>query len=432
MGVLDTDRRVLVLALARMADAIANSFLIIVLPLFIAGGHVDLDGLVGQSVLGIPITVEFIIGVVLSVFGFLNSFSQPFTGNLSDRTQRRKVYILLGLAILAISSAAYAFVQDVWQLLIVRALQGIGGAFVIPATIALVNDLAAGPRERGGNFGVFNTFRLIGFGVGPVVAGAVVARGPYQLPAGVEMGGFTAAFGVAVAGALISFLLVWALIEDPPATRTGERERLSLSVFDPTGRHTFDPIFVLGVGTLFMAIGIALFATLAEPINTRLDQGPTLFGLQFAAVVLANVLLQVPVGRGCDIYGRRPFLLTGFTIMIPAVLLQGIVTDPVAMLAVRALHGIAVAMVFVPGLAVAGDLAREGQTGTTLSVLTMAFGLGTAIGPLASGVLVAYGFVVPFATGAILGVLALALVYTNVEETLGTTGAGPPPEGPPG
>lgn len=420
MAIFGTDNRVLVLAFARMADSLANSFLIIVLPLYIASGQITVDSLIGQEVLGIPITTELLIGLVLSLFGLLNSLSQPYTGRLSDRTGRRKIYILFGLALLAITSAAYSLVDSYWALLLIRSLQGIGGAFVIPATIALVNDLATSNADRGGNFGVFNTFRLLGFGLGPIIAGSVVAAGPYSLPLGRTLGGFDAAFGVAVVGAMVSFALVTMLISDPPATRADpdDDSELSIAILDRAGPHILDPIFVLGVGTFFMATSIALFATLQEPINTRLNQGPTLFGLQFAAVVIANLLLQVPVGRGSDIYGRRPFLLAGFVILIPAVLAQGFVRSSELMLAVRAFHGISVALVFVPGLAIAGDLAGEGRSGTTLSVLTMAFGLGTALGPLAAGVLVAYGFAVPFVIGGILGTIALVLTYTQVEETL--------------
>ena len=419
MGVLDTDRRVLVLGLARMADAVANSFLIIILPLYIASGGVNVSGLVGRRLLGIPVTLELLIGIVLSLFGFLNSFAQPFTGRLSDRTGRRRRYILLGLLILAVSGAAYAVVESYLGLVVVRALQGIGGAFVIPATIALVNDLAASDSDRGSNFGVFNTFRLLGFGVGPIVAGQVVELGPYSLPGGQTVGGFTAAFGVAVLGALVSFLLVWAFISDPEGTEAAAGDDLSIAVFDRDGPHRFDPVFILGVGTFFMATGIALFATLQEPINARLGQGPTVFGLQFAVTVVVNLLVQVPIGRGTDIYGRRPFLLLGFVVLIPAVVAQGLVSTPMGMLAARGLHGVSVAMVFVSSLAIAGDLAGEGQSGTTLSVLTMAFGLGTAVGPLLSGVLVAYGFVVPFLVAGILGVVALVLTYTEIDETLG-------------
>lgn len=413
-----TDRRVVVLALARMADAVANSFLIIVLPLYIASGELALPPFEGAEVLGVPVTLELLIGVALALFGLLNSFAQPFTGRLSDRTGRRKVYILFGLAVLATTSVAYALVDTYEALVVVRAFQGLGGAFVIPTTIALVNDLARSDAERGGNFGVFNTFRLIGFGFGPIVAGAVVQAGPYALPNGATLSGFNAAFGVAVLGALVSFTLVTLLVEDPPSARAEATEDLSIDVAGDGPGQLLDPVFVLGLGTFFMAISIALFATLQEPINSRLAQGPTWFGVQFAAVVVANVVLQVPIGRAADRFGRRPFLVGGLLVLAPAVLAQGFVASPWTMLVARLAHGVSVAMVFAPSLAVAGDLAEEGQSGTTLSVLTMAFGFGTAIGPLASGVLYGYGLAAPFAFGAVLAVAALVLVVTQVEETL--------------
>ncbi|MFC6732053.1 MFS transporter [Haladaptatus sp. DYSN1] len=416
--VLGTDRRVLVLALARMADAVGNSFLIIVLPLYLASDIVSLQGLLGATVpgLGITITEELLIGVLLSLFGFLNSFAQPFTGRLSDRTGKRRVYILFGLVLLGAASAAYAFAQNYATLVVLRALQGLGAAFTIPVTIALVNELAT-TESRGGNLGVFNTFRLIGFGFGPIVAGLVVAAGPYTL-SGFTVSGFDAAFYTAALGALVSIALVTVFVSDPETTEDLAGEDLAFQVRDPTGKQALDPVFALGVATLFMGISIALFATLQENVNTRLGQGEFLFGVQFAAVIIANVLLQVPIGQASDRIGRRPFLLWGFVLLAPAVLAQGLVTDSLTMIAARLIHGVAVAMVFAPGLAVAGDLAKEGQSGTTLSVLTMAFGLGTAIGPLASGYLVRFGFVVPFAFAAVLSVLALALVYSQVEETL--------------
>ena len=429
--VLGVDRRVLALAMARMADALGNSFLIIVLPLYIASGEISLAGIVDGRLLGFRLTEEFLIGVVLSLFGFLNSFGQPFTGRLSDRTNRRKFYILLGLVIFAVASAAYPFVTSYWSVVAVRGLQGLGAAFTIPVTVALVNDYATSDRERGGNFGVFNTFRLIGFGFGPVVAGAVVTGGfggdrvvTYVLPAwlpalaGLRVSGFDAAFAVAVLGAVVSFALVFLLVNDPESTEADAGDEFSVAVLDRDGPG-LDPVFVLGVGTLFMALTIALYATLQETINARLGQGSTLFGLQFSAVVIANVLLQVPVGRWSDRYGRRPFLLAGFAILVPSVFAQGVVTDPLLMLGARFIQGVAVACVFAPALALAGDLAREGESGTQLSILTMAFGLGVAFGPLVSGFLVSFGFLVPFAFGAGLAAVALALVFSQVEETVG-------------
>jgi MFS family permease len=409
MAVFGTDRRVLVLALARMADAVGNSFLIIVLPAYIgAHGRVDVTPFTGPlSLFGVDVltvTPPLLVGLALSLFGFLNSFMQPFTGRWSDRAGKRKVFILTGLALLGAASGAYAFVDDYRLVLVLRMLQGVGAALTIPCTVALVNELAT-DATRGNNFGVFNTFRLIGFGFGPVVAGVVLTQW-----------GFDAAFGVAVLGAFVSFLLVSLLVSDAEETDVAAGEDLSIAV-SGDGR-LLDPVFTLGVATVCMGICIALFATLEPIINDRLDQTNVLFGLEFGAVVIANVLFQVPIGRASDRYGRRPFIVAGFLLLIPATLAQGYAGTPVTMTVARFVQGIAVAGVFAPSLAVAGDLAREGESGTTLSVLTMGFGLGTAIGPLASGFLVRFGFSTPFAAGSVLAALALVLVYTQVEETL--------------
>jgi MFS family permease len=426
--VFDTDGRVVTLGLARMADALGNSFLIIVLPLYIASGQVSLDGIVGVDLAGFVLREETLIGLVLSLFGLLNSVGQLVTGRLSDRLGRRRDFVLSGLAVFAVGSAVYPLVSSYWAVLAARALQGVGAALTVPATVALVNEYAATDRERGGNFGVFNTFRLVGFGFGPIVAGVVITGGlasetvvTYALPPVLGSGtfsGFTAAFGVAVLGAALSFALVVLLIEDPPRTEADAGTDLSLAVLDRE-RGGLDPVFTLGVGTFLMATTIALFATLEGPVRARLDENTFAFSVQFAAVVIANVLLQVPVGRASDRYGRRPFIVAGFAILVPAVFAQGVVTTPLAMLVARFVQGVAVAFVFAPSLALAGDLAGAGESGTTLSVLTMAFGLGVAVGPLASGILFNLGgFETPFFAGAALAVVALALVYSQVEDTL--------------
>ncbi|GAA0726222.1 MFS family permease [Halorubrum trapanicum] len=420
-GVTDTDRRVIVLALARMVGAAGNSFLIVVLPLYITSDVVDIEGLLGAEVgvgaAAVTLTEPLLIGIVLSLFGFLNSLSQPFTGRLSDRVGARRPFVLAGILLLGTASGLYTVATSYPALVALRAIQGLGAALIIPATVALVNEYAASDTDRGGNFGVYNTFRLIGFGFGPVVAGAVVEGGPYDLSAvGLPvLDGFDAAFVAACAGAYLSFALVFLLVHDADDTaEAGDDVSIRVRGED----RLLDPVFTLGLATVAMGACIALFATLQNQVNVRLDQPPVWFGAQFAAVTIANVIFQVPVGRASDRIGRRPFLLAGFVLLIPTTFLQGVVTEPALMMLVRLGQGVAVACVFAPSLALAGDLAREGESGTTLSVLTMGFGFGVALGPLASGWLYGFGFVVPFAVGAAAAALALVAVFTQVEETL--------------
>jgi MFS family permease len=411
---LGVDPQVLTLALARMTESVGNSFLIVVLPLFI-GSEVISGATFG-------LTEVAVTGIVLSLFGFVNSPLQPFTGRLSDRTGRRKIFVLVGLVLIGTASFSYSLASRYWHLVGLRMLQGVAGALIIPTTVALVNDLATS-SNRGGNMGTYNTFRLVGFGVGPIAAGVVVSAGPYAVELGglgVTFSGFDAAFYFATLTATISFLLVLFLIRDPDEVETsGETDSLGgIAVLDGDGPGVFDPVFTLGVVSFFMAVGIALFATLGDIINARLDQGPTLFGLQFAAFVLAQILLQVPVGRATDFYGRKGFIVVGTILLVPTTFVQGLVYDPWLMFGARFMQGVAGAMVFAPALALAGDIAPEGQSGSTLSVLTMAFGFGVAFGPLVSGFLVSFGFAVPFAFGAALAAVGAILVWTQVEETV--------------
>ncbi len=423
-NLLGVNPQVLALALARMSESVGNSFLIVVLPLFIAS-----DFITGSS---FGLTEVAITGIILSLFGFVNSPLQPFTGRLSDRTGRRKIFVLFGLVLIAAASFAYSLASTYWHLVGLRVLQGVAGAFIIPTTVALVNDLAT-EDNRGGNMGTYNTFRLVGFGVGPIAAGGVVAAGPYTLPVvDVSITGFDAAFYFAACTATLAFFLVLALIRDPdiepadpddPAIDTG-----GFAVLDRTGEQLLDPVFALGVVSFFMAVGIAVFATLGDIVNTELDQGAEMFGLQFAAFVLAQILLQVPIGRATDFYGRKVFIVTGTILLVPTTLVQGIIpdltlfdaliSDPWLMFLARFLQGVAGAMVFAPALALAGDLAPDDRSGSTLSVLTMAFGFGVAFGPLLSGFLVAWGFVVPFAFAAFLAAIGVVLVLTQVEEVI--------------
>ena len=333
-GIADTDRRVIVLALARMVGAAGNSFLIVVLPLYIASDLVDIGALLGAEVgigaASVTVTEPLLIGVVLSLFGFLNSLSQPITGRLSDRMGIRRPFVLTGILLLGTASGLYTVATVYWQLVVLRAIQGLGASLIIPATVALVNEYASADADRGGNFGVYNTFRLIGFGFGPVLAGAVVEAGPYDLsPIGLPViDGFDAAFAAACGGAYLSFVLVFLLVRDA-AESSEASDDLSIRVRGED--RLLDPVFALGLATVAMGMCIALFATLQNQVNVRLDQAPVWFGIQFGAVTIANVLLQVPVGQASDRIGRRPFLLAGFVLLVPTTLLQGIVTDPIVM-----------------------------------------------------------------------------------------------------
>jgi len=388
-----------------MADAMGNSFLIIVLPLYIASNAVQ-----GEA-LGLP--TSLVIGIVLGLFGVASSLAQPFAGHLSDRVGRRKVFVWIGLLAFSVTNVAFVWADSYTLLFALRIVQGLSAAFTITASIALVNEVSdAG--SRGGNMGVYNAFRLVGFGAGPIAASVLVETGPFALPGLGLVTGFEAAFYVASGAALVSAGMVMLLVRDPERA-TATKDRLSIAVWDRQGGG-LDAIFALGLVTLTMAACFALLSAIEPEVNARLNQGPIMFAVEFVALIAVLALVQPLVGRASDTRGRRWFIVLGLVGLVPTTLGQGLVVEPWQMVGVRGLQGIAGAMIFAPALALAGDLADRGRSGAQLSVLTIAFGLGIAVGQLIAGYFVQYGFVVPFAVGAALAGVGLGIVLTQVEE----------------
>ncbi len=399
-----TDQRVIVLGVARMADAMGNSFLVVVLPLYIASGEV------GGTFFGLSETL--ITGIVIGLFGLVSSVCQPFTGRLSDQAGKRKLFVLIGLGLFIIANFTYSLAHSYWSIMAIRATQGIAAALTITATLALVSELSQ-DDNRGGNMGVFNAFRLVGFGLGPLASGVLIDSGPYDLPIFGTVSGFVSAFVLASFTALVSALLVAFFVSDPENTKpSGQKMVIRFRARKP-GR-LLDPIFTLGLATLFMSIGFALLAPIEADVNERLSQGAFTFSLEFSALVGALALLQPWVGKASDKHGRKIFIVIGLICLVPFTLLQGFATEPWHMIVTRALQGMSGAMVFAPALALAGDLADEGQAGAQLSVLTVAFGLGVSLGAFISGYAVRFGFVVPFILGAILAALGILAVVTQV------------------
>jgi MFS family permease len=402
---LNVDPRVLALAFARMADALGNSFLIIVLPLYVSSGTVT-GGAFGLS-------TSMIAGIVLALFGIASSLAQPLAGRLSDRFGERRRFVLWGLLVFSVVNLSFVWATQYWMLFGLRVLQGGAAAFTITASIALVNEVSEA-NSRGRHMGIYNSFRLVGFGAGPLLASGLLEAGPFSVGGGLEVTGFQATFGVAAGAALLSAGMVGLLVRDPDDIEPTPR-RIALRVWDPAGRG-LDPIFALGLATLVMAACFAMLSAIEPEVNARLNQTPVLFAVEFVALIAVLAVLQPFVGRASDTFGRKPFIVLGLIGLVPTTVLQGLVTVPWEMMAVRGAQGVAGAMVFAPALALAGDYTTKGQSGAQLSVLTVSFGLGIALGQLTAGYFVQYGFFVPFAVGGLLAAGAVVLVLTQVRE----------------
>ncbi|WP_433240805.1 MFS transporter [Actinomadura nitritigenes] len=97
---------------------------------------------------------------------------------IADRWGRRRMFIA-GLAVFTAASAAAALAPDIGTLIAARAVQGAGGAIVLPLTLPIL-DAAVPPARRGIALAAWSMMSGLGVALGPVLGGAVTQAATWQ------------------------------------------------------------------------------------------------------------------------------------------------------------------------------------------------------------------------------------------------------------
>src|ERR1700712_4874927 len=97
---------------------------------------------------------------------------------LGERFGRRRLFVG-GLTVFTLASAAAALAPNIGALIAARAVQGVGGAIVVPLTLTLLSQ-AVPPAKRGLALGAWGAVGGLAIAIGPLVGGAVVEGASWQ------------------------------------------------------------------------------------------------------------------------------------------------------------------------------------------------------------------------------------------------------------
>jgi EmrB/QacA subfamily drug resistance transporter len=351
-------------------------------------------------------------------------------GRLGDLFGRRKVF-LAGVIVFAGASGAIGFSpSDTW-LVAWRAVQGVGSALMMPATLSIITN-AFPAAERGKAIGTWAGVSALALAIGPVVGGLLVQDVSWQsifflnLPVAVgavlvtlfavrESRDETVAQRIDVPGVIALTIglaaLVLALVEGNEWHWGSTRELVLLAVavvglagFAVIERRRPAPMvdFSFFASRTFLGANIvafivsfamlAMFFFMALYMQNVLHYTPLQAGVRFLPSTVMIVLIAPIAGRLADRIGPRPLITVGLVGVSGSLLWQSQLTVSSrygALLPGFVLLGIGMAIVMSPMSMAAMNSVEQTKAGVASGILSMSRMVGGTFGVAVLGAMVA-------------------------------------------
>ncbi len=395
---------------------------------------VTLDNLVVTTAL--PVIRKDLHATIQGLEWTVNAYTLTFavlllTGAaLGDRFGRKRMFVI-GLSIFTGASALAALAPTMNLLIAARALQGVGGAIVMPLTLTILSG-AVSPERRGVALGAWGGISGLAIAMGPLVGGAVVQGLSWQwifwlnVPIGLltipfalsrltESRGPDRALDLPGLGLVSAGLLgvVWALVRgnsvgwtSPQIVATFVGGLIVLGLFVAWELRAAAPMLPMrffrnrtfaaaNTASLFMFFGMfgSIFL-LAQFLQTVQGYSPLQAGLRILPWTMAPIFIAPVAGAFSDRIGGRPLMAAGLGLQAIGLAWLAAVSTPTVpyadLVVPFILSGVGMALFFAPVANVVLGAVRRDEEGK-------ASGANNAIREL----------------GGVLGVAVLASIFTS-------------------
>jgi EmrB/QacA subfamily drug resistance transporter len=351
-------------------------------------------------------------------------------GRLGDIFGRRKLF-LFGVVVFAASSAVIGFAANDVMLVVFRAVQGIGAAFMMPATLSIITQ-AFPAEQRGTAIGTWAGISALALAIGPVLGGFLTEQVSWRAIFWINPPIAVIAVAVTLFAAHESrdetvdrtvdypgiaaitiglTALVLALVEGN-SWHWGSTRIIALLAVAVVGLTGFVVIETrvkapmvnfaffrsrsfLGANLVGFFVSFAMLAQfffLALYMQNILHYSPLQAGIRFLPSTLLLVVMGPLAGRLTDRVGARPLLTTGLLVVSLSIFLQSGLTTHTSYLRLLPgfmLMGIGIGLVMSPMSTAAMNSVDRTKAGAASGVLSMSRMVGGTFGVAVMGALIA-------------------------------------------
>lgn len=339
-------------------------------------------------------------GIIFATNYVIAAVCQPIWGSLADKYGRKQMALRSAFGI-GTAVGLFAIAPNVWWLLLFRIFQGAMVGYAVAAN-ALMSSQAP-PDKQGYALGTLQTGFVAGTVCGPLIGGLLVK----------VVGAYRPVFLITLVACFVAGLVTWLLVDEAP--RKAAPAGAAGGPATPAAKQRFwsaNPVLIAMVMVIFLANFAAMTV---EPTLTLFLQSlhvpegslELYAGVVFAATGLASFLAAPHLGRLGDKYGHRLVLswaLAGATVVY---FLQGLVTAPWQLAALRFLLGLGVGGIIPAANAVIAQMIPVERRGRGFGWTLSANFWGNVVGPI-TGSLIASTFHSQRAVFPITAVIMLA------------------------
>jgi len=335
------------------------------------------------------------IGVVEGIAEAAAAIMKVFSGALSDYFRRRKVLIVLGYGLSAITKPLFPLATTMWWVFAARFVDRTGKGIRGAPRDALIADIVQ-PADRGAAYGLRQSLDSAGAFLGPLAAVVLMVLFANDI---------TGVLWVAVGPAFLAVLLLIVAVREPESSGrvAGSGTPLTLTGARQLPFHYW---LVVGLGAAFT---LARFSE-AFLILRAQDVGLAVGSVPLVMVVMNIVYAAVayPAGVAADRLRPRTLLLVGLGMLIGADAALACANSPFPVLVGSALWGLHMALTQGLFSKLVADTASVDLRGTAFGIFNLVSGAALLLASLIAGALwSAFGAPATFVAGAIFAALAV-------------------------